>query len=99
MANRQRHSAKHIPQRVVWAFGSRARGMARPYSDLDIVIIGDQPLSLATSASLKDDFSESDLPWKVDVVDWATATESFRGIIEQDKAVIQNADERQTQRC
>ncbi|MCE4373533.1 restriction endonuclease subunit S [Xanthomonas hortorum] len=79
---------KHVPQYEVWAFGSRAKWLAKQYSDLDLAIITDQPLSLAISAALADDFSESDLPWKVDVVDWATTVESFRKIIERDKVVV-----------
>jgi type I restriction enzyme S subunit len=82
---------KHVPQREVWAFGSRARHTAKPYSDLDLAILGDEPLGLALSAALSDDFSESDLPWKVDVVDWATTHESFRQIIERDRVVLQLA--------
>lgn len=82
---------EHVPQFVVWAFGSRARGTAKPYSDLDLAIITDQSLPLAISASLTDAFSESDLPWKVDIVDWATTGEPFRRIIEQDKVVVQKA--------
>ncbi len=80
---------KHVPQYEVWAFGSRAKWLAKQYSDLDLAIITDRPLSLAISAALADDFSESDLPWKVDVVDWATTGESFRKIIERDKVVVQ----------
>jgi len=80
---------KHVPQYAVWAFGSRAKWTAKEYSDLDLAIITDNPLSLDVSASLSDDFGESDLPWKVDVVDWATTSESFREIIEQDKVVVQ----------
>jgi type I restriction enzyme S subunit len=38
-----------------------------------------------------DDFSESDLPWRVDVVDWACTSASFRRIIEQNRVVIQKA--------
>lgn len=83
---------RHVPQCVVWAFGSRARWAAKDYSDLDLAIIADHPLSLSVSAALADDFSESDLPWKVDVVDWATTSESFRKIIERDKVVVQAAD-------
>lgn len=79
----------HVPQHAVWAFGSRAKWTAKPYSDLDLAIITDQPLPLATSAALSDDFSESDLPWKVDIVDWASTSESFRKIIEQDRVVVQ----------
>lgn len=80
---------KHVPHYEVWAFGSRAKWKAKPYSDLDLAIITDKPLSLDVSASLSDEFSESDLPWRVDVVDWATTSESFRKIIEQDKVVVQ----------
>ena len=80
---------KHVPQYEVWAFGSRAKWSAKEYSDLDLAVIADKPLSLSVSAALADDFSESDLPWKVDVVDWATTSESFREIIERDKVVVQ----------
>lgn len=80
---------KHVPHFSVWAFGSRAKWTAKPYSDLDLAIITDKPLTLDVSASLSDDFSESDLPWKVDIVDWATTSESFRKMIERDKVEVQ----------
>ena len=82
---------RHVPENDVWAFGSRARGRAKPYSDLDLAVIGDRPLPLDVSAALAEDFSESNLPWKVDVVDWATTGESFRRIIEESKVVVQRA--------
>ena len=81
--------ARHVPQYAVWAFGSRAKWTAKPYSDLDLAVITSEALSLELSASLKDDFSESDLPWKVDVVDWATTSESFRRVIERDRVLVQ----------
>ncbi len=80
---------KHVPQYPVWAFGSRAKWTAKEYSDLDLCVISDQFLGFNTLAALADDFSESDLPWKVDVVDWATTSASFRKIIERDKVVVQ----------
>jgi type I restriction enzyme S subunit len=80
---------KHVPGYEVWAFGSRAKWTAKPYSDLDLVIISDRALPLDVRAALRDDFSESDLPWKVDVVDWATSSQDFREIIERDKVVVQ----------
>lgn len=82
---------RHVPQYAVWAFGSRAKWKAKEYSDLDLAIITDQPLSLDVSANLSEDLSESDLPYKVDVVDWAATSESFRKIIERDKVVVQKA--------
>jgi type I restriction enzyme S subunit len=79
----------HVPQYAVWAFGSRAKWTAKPYSDLDLAIITDKPLPLSVSAALADDFSESNLPWKVDVVDWAATSDSFRKVIARDKVVVQ----------
>lgn len=83
----------HIPDRTVWAFGSRAKGTAKQTSDLDLAIIGEEPLNLRTMSDLQHTFSESDLPFKVDVVDWATASEAFRKIIEEQKVVLNNASE------
>lgn len=80
---------RQVPGREVWAFGSRARRGAKPYSDLDLAVLGDAPLSLGEQAALSEAFAESDLPWKVDVVDWATTSESFRRIIERDRVVLQ----------
>ena len=82
---------KNVPHYEVWAFGSRVKGTAKKYSDLDLAVITDKPLSISAIGALADDFSESDLPWKVDVVDWATTSESFRKIIKQDKVVVQEA--------
>lgn len=82
---------KHVPQYEVWAFGSRAKWTAKDHSDLDLCIKTDKPLDFKTLALMEEDFSESDLPWKVDVVDWATTSESFRKIIERDKVVVQKA--------
>jgi len=79
----------HVPQYEVWAFGSRATWQAKPYSDLDLAILTDEPLPLALSAALADAFSESDLPWRVDVLDWATTSPSFRAIVQRDKVVVQ----------
>jgi predicted nucleotidyltransferase len=81
--------AKNVPQYTVWAFGSRVKWTAKPYSDLDLTVVTSQGLPIDVSASLKDDFSESDLPWKVDVVDWATTSESFRQVIERDRVLVQ----------
>jgi type I restriction enzyme S subunit len=82
---------KHVPQYEVWAFGSRVKGVVKPHSDLDLCIVSQQPLSYAILGALADDFSDSDLPWKVDIVDWASTSASFRKIIEQGKVVMQGA--------
>ncbi|TPW11885.1 MAG: hypothetical protein FD130_1879 [Halothiobacillaceae bacterium] len=80
---------KHVPQYEVWAFGSRVKGTTKKYSDLDLCVISDSPLDFSIVGAMADDFSDSDLPWKVDIVDWATTSESFRKIIEHNKVVVQ----------
>ena len=53
-----------------WVFGSRATGRARRYSDLDLAIDAGRPLTLDELARLAEAFRESDLPYRVDIVDW-----------------------------
>ena len=81
--------SKHLPLgAVVWVFGSRATGVARSFSDLDLAIDIGEPLSLEKLAGLAHDFDESNLPYKVDVVDWATISEAFRKNIEDERMEI-----------
>ena len=80
---------KYVPGREVWAFGSRVTGKARKYSDLDLAIIGNEPLPAAVKIDLAEEFAESDLPFPVDVVDWASTSENFRLLIARHKFVIQ----------
>lgn len=51
----------------------------------------DTRLPLDVAVALAEDFSESDLPWKVDIVDWATTSAAFRKVIEHHKVVVQKA--------
>ena len=81
----------HLPTTEVWAFGSRARGTHKPYSDLDLALITSQALPLSKLAQLHDAFDTSDLTIKVDLVDWASTGESFRTIIARDKVLLQTA--------
>lgn len=80
---------KHVPHCAVWAFGSRTKGTAKPYSDLDLAIISARPLSLGAMAALREDFVESALPWTVDLLDWASTSEAFREVVARDKVVVQ----------
>ncbi|OGR38339.1 MAG: hypothetical protein A2051_12930 [Desulfovibrionales bacterium GWA2_65_9] len=76
------------PGREVWAFGSRARMTAKPYSDLDLAVLGPAPLTLSELAALAEAFQESDLPFKVDVLDFASTAEGFRRVIEAERVVL-----------
>jgi predicted nucleotidyltransferase len=82
---------KHVPELEVWAFGSRTRNKAWRYSDLDLAIIADTPLSFERRGALLEDLAESDLPFRVDVLDWARTDHEFRRIVSASRIVIQPA--------
>lgn len=79
----------HVPDREVLAFGSRATWTAKEYSDLDLAVMGEEPLPLRTSSALAEALGDSDLPFKVDVVDWARIDDTFRRIIRRHGVPVQ----------
>ena len=80
----------HVPGLEVWAFGSRVHGEnLKPYSDLDLAIITEIPLDAEKLAELREAFSESALPFKVDFLDWAVTNERFKRLIRQDYRIVQ----------
>ena len=52
-----------------FVFGSRAHGGPRAYSDLDLAIEWDRPPGLDRTTEIAEAFSESDLPYRVDILD------------------------------
>lgn len=58
-----------LPGARVAVFGSRATGRARPFSDLDLLLIEPGVLSWSQRADLRDAFESSALPFKVDLVE------------------------------
>ena len=73
--------AEQAPHCAVWAFGSRATGKARAYSDLDLALLGPEPLGRAALGRLQEAFAESELNIRVDVVDWRALSAPFRAAI------------------
>ena len=72
----------HLPPAAkVWVFGSRATGRARRYSDLDLAVDAGRPLTLDETAILAEAFSDSDLPYRIDIVDWHAIDPGFRKVI------------------
>jgi len=71
------------PQHKVYIFGSRARGVAQPFSDLDLCIDGPD-LSYSELSALQDELSESDLPFQVDVVQKSQLSVDFLHLIKSD---------------
>ena len=79
----------------VWVFGSRATGRARSYSDLDLAIDAGRRLNLDDLAGLTEALSDSDLPHRVDIVDWHGIDDRWRQTIAADRAF----DRERTSRC
>jgi len=72
---------KHAPNSKVIAFGSRYKGTHNPASDLDLAIIGDN-INFSILANMKEDFMESDLPYKVDIIDYRHISLQFKEIVD-----------------
>ena len=82
----------HLPQNTkVWVFGSRATGRARRYSDLDLAIDAGRRLTLHQTARLAEAFSESDLPYRVDLVDWHDIEDRWRETIAAERLPLSEA--------
>jgi len=81
--------ADTVPDLDVWAFGSRVTGRCVPASDLDLVLVGTSELDWKLVERIKDAFSDSNLPFMVDVLDWQAIDESFIRIIRQQYVVLQ----------
>lgn len=79
-----------IPNVEVRAFGSRVKGTNRVFSDLDIALLDSQKVDLKIISLLKEAFDESDLPFRVDVVDYMRVQASFRKIIDKHFELLQD---------
>lgn len=80
--------AEHVPECEVRAYGSRATWTARDYSDVDLAVVGKGPLDREVIADLKEAFQDSDLPMRVDVLDWYSVSEEFREAIKAEMVVL-----------
>ena len=84
---------QHLPHAEVWAYGSRVNGNGHEASDLDLVVR--QPLDLKQETpqlgEMREAFIESNLPIRVEIVDWARVPASFHREIEKAYVVVQGA--------
>lgn len=76
------------PEAVIWVFGSRATGTIKRGSDLDLAIDAKRPLRQEERCNLSEAFDESDLPYKVDIIDLQTVSDTFRFYIEKDRILL-----------
>ncbi|HNV70119.1 MAG TPA: nucleotidyltransferase domain-containing protein [Candidatus Ozemobacteraceae bacterium] len=78
---------RFLPGTAVWAYGSRVKGTARPYSDLDLVVFA-TPEQRSAVADLKEALDESDLPFIVDLHVWGEIPARFHEMIRQAYVIL-----------
>lgn len=64
----------------VFVFGSRASGRATNTSDIDIGILGPKPIPKIILGQIKDEVEELPILYKIDVVDFNSASKKFADI-------------------
>ena len=79
---------EYAPTYEVWAFGSRVRKGAKRFADLDLAIVSPHGMSPRQLAVLANAFEESDLPIKVDLLDWNSTNLEFQKRIAEEHEVI-----------
>lgn len=72
----------------VYAFGSRAKRVARKFSDLDLAIDNNGEKCPSIVMRLRGEFMDSDLPFKVDVIDLNGISKSFYDAIKADLTAL-----------
>ncbi len=80
-----------VPTYEVRAFGSRVHGeQLKKFSDLDLVVMSEERLPFKVINELEEEFSEAMIPFRVDVLDWATVSPEFRKIIDENYELVQS---------
>jgi hypothetical protein len=69
-----------------YAYGSRAKGTARKFSDLDLCYQQETPAP--TIAEIRWEFTESNLPFLVELVAWKHMRPAFQQLIKKDLVLI-----------
>ncbi len=72
----------------IYVFGSRIKGNHRKFSDLDLCFISEKEMPLLHLGNLTEEFEESNLPFKVDIIDYNRVTDEFKKIIDKNKVPL-----------
>ncbi len=85
--------ARVLPEPArIWVFGSRAAGMARRASDLDLAIDAGRRIEPGEAVALAEAFDACDLPYAVDIVDLWSVGEGFAALIKANRVPLPNLD-------
>lgn len=79
-----------FPDAKIYLYGSRARGDHQESSDIDLAIDSHTKLSFTKLGEARSILEASQIPHRVDIVDYNSASERLRPLIDQDKIVWKN---------
>ncbi len=73
---------KYLPEDAYksFIFGSRANGTNRKFSDIDLGLQGPKALSPKEYIKIKNEFDDSDIPYRVDLVDFNNVSDKFKQV-------------------
>ena len=69
-----------------YAYGSRVKGNAWKLSDLDLCYFEDVPSGIV--CEIREEFTQSNLPFMVELVNWKSMRPAFQRTIEKDLMLI-----------
>lgn len=72
---------RHLSEAEVLIYGSRVKGTAKPYSDVDIIIKSNRRINESVLADIRDELSDSDIPYIIDLSDWHSLSDAFKSVI------------------
>lgn len=78
---------EYLTDCTIYIFGSRVKGAAKKYSDIDIALDSSY-LDEKTISKIKLEFANSTLPYEVDVVDLNNISDTFKSHIINDLVKI-----------
>jgi len=81
--------AEYVGDCEVRAFGSRVARRGKDHSDLDLAVVARGKMERRTKMLLREAFEESDLPFRVDVIDYNAVSDEFRTIIDAKYEIVQ----------
>jgi len=78
-----------MPGVTIYLFGSRARGTHSPRSDIDIALQGPEKLSRHAIAEIVRMLQASDIPYKIEIVDFNRVSDDIRESILEEGIIWQ----------
>lgn len=76
-----------FPKVQILVFGSRINGTAKKYSDLDLALKCDEEIKNSKLSTLEEIIDESQIPYKVQILDYSKLTDDFKKIVDKNAIV------------